>query len=367
MPLTFLERSPKAILDSLIADYQTSSGKVLYPAQVEMLLMHILAYREALLRNDIQHSAEQNLIAYAIGNHLDELGANLQIPRLLPVPARCKAQFTLDAPSQLGCSIAAGTRVTTKDGKHSFETTDPAYIISGQLLSNEVLAQCTLNGVSGNGIKEGIVCELDPKIEGVSVVNTSDSEGGGDLESDSAYRERLLLSPARFGGGSADAYRLWALTANGEVADALADNAENRGDINIYILSRTGEPSDELCQIVEDFCNKDGVRMIGDKVKVIPAIRREYSIRAEVTVYANQDADILLDRVRGLASAYAKLHSARLGADVTPTQVLLALAPVVEGLYNVNLIEPHEAIEIGPAEWADATKIEITLAGYALG
>jgi len=366
--LEFLNTKADGILKGIKTTFEGASNRTLYPAQTENLLLHTLAYRETLLRHDIQHCAEQNLVAYAIGEHLDALGVMMDTPRLQPTAAECRVRFTLDTPSQSGRSFGAGTRVTTEDGKVAFETLDAAYVISGHSASSVVVARCTALGTGGNGLDAGVVCAIDPAIEGVSVENITGTEGGGDLESDRAYRERLSLSAARFGcGGSAKAYRYWALSSSSLVADALAVNGAERGDILIYILSNEGDPSVELLATVREVCNQNDVRLIGDRIDAVAAIRREYSIRAEVTVFDSHDSEIVLDKVRALAAEYALAHRARLGADITPTQVMLALGPLRDGIYNVNLIEPHEIISIGEAEWAECTEIDIRLAGVSHG
>jgi len=367
--LSFLEKSPKAILADILAAYQDSSGKVLYPAQIENLLLHVQAYRESLLRNDIQWCAEQNLVAYAIDEHLDALGVMMATPRLQPTSAQCRVHLILDEASIPGRAFPPGLRITTEDGKFCFETIDPLYVISNQDESNtDVVAVCTALGKDANGLEPGIVCLLDPAITGVSVVNTTATEGGGDLEGDAAYRERLMMAAARFGcGGSAKAYRYWALTASSLVLDALAVNGAERGDINIYVLADGGTPSQELLATVQETCNSDDVRLIGDYITAIPAVKLEYTINAEITVYDTHDPDIVLDQVGILAAEYARTHKRKLGADVTPTQVLMALSPQGAGLYHVNLIEPSSILEVGPNEWAEATAITITLAGVANG
>jgi len=368
MTIQFLETDTKTILAELKAEFEAASGRVLYPAQVENLLLHVQAYREVLLRQDVQHCAEQNLIGYAIGQHLDELGANKDTPRLQPAAAECWVRFGLDEPDPQGRTIPAGTRLTTADGTIAFETLSPAYVLRNRDTSTEILARCTATGAVGNGLEQGVLCCLDPRQPGVSVTSTSTSEGGGDLETDEAYRERLKLSNARFGGGSAAAYRLQALSASGRVADALAVQGAERGDINIYVLPRDAAETEDprrLCDMVAEYCNQDTVRMIGDMVFAVPAVPKDYEIEAEVTVLAGQDVDIVMDRVTALAHAYAKAHSAKLGADVTPTQVLLALAPVGEGLYQVNLVKPEGIVRVDAHEWANATSITVTFAGLA--
>jgi phage-related baseplate assembly protein len=366
LSLTFLNVNPSDALAQIKARFEEASGRVLYPAQIENLLLHVLAYRESLLRHDIQRCAEQGLASYAIGQHLDEMGALVGCQRLQPAAAECKIQFTLDEPAPLGRSFAPGTRIMTGDGKVAFETIAVAYAIKGRDESNEVLARSLELGTGGNGLGVGVLCELYPKIAGVSATNTTPTEGGGDLEGDEAYRGRIFLAAARYGGGSAKGYRQLALSASALVSDALVLSGED-GNIFIYLLTADGAPSQELLKKVQDFCNKDNARLINDYVLTFAAVERPYVIRAAITVYAGHDAEIVLDKVRALAHGFAQKQALRLGRDVTPTQILMALWPEKDGLYHVELTEPSEILEIGPNEWAHAAEIEITLAGVANG
>jgi len=377
MSIEFLNTDTRTILAELKTAFEDASGRVLYPAQVENLLLHTLAYRESLLRNDIQRCAEQNLVAYAIGQHLDELGRNLETPRLQPTAAETRVRFTLadDAPDG-GRQFPIGSRATTEDGKVAFETLDVAYVISGTKESTAVRARCTAPGTAGNGLdgedregNKGAVCCLDPKQPGVTATNTEGTEGGSDLETDEAYRERLMMSMSRFGGGTAKAYRLWAMTASALVSDALAVAGDD-GTINIYIhspqsgaQSPDGLASHELCDIVKSYCNRDDVCLVNDIVNVQPASPRDYEIRATLTVSADHDPLIVRDRVLALANGFALSRAARLGTDVTRTQVLMALSPEKDGLYEVELEEPAGTVRVEAAQFARATRIDIVLDG----
>jgi phage-related baseplate assembly protein len=383
--LKFLETDAKVLLAEIKAEYEAASGRLLYPAQVENLLLHVQAYREALIRNDVQRCAEQNLIAYATGRHLDELGANKDTPRIQPAAAACRVRFALDAPSPAGRTFPAGARLTTDDGAVAFVTTGPCYVLPGATASTEAAAVCTVefqstpNGgpqYSTNGLQPGAVCKLDPPQEGASGANVTATEGGCGLETDDAYRERLKLTGARFGGGSAAAYRLQALSASALVADALAARAGGgdgmeRGDIIIYILPRDadlrpgGEAPRELLDIVEAHCNDDAVRIIADRVFARYAEEARYSIDADVTVLEGADADTVMDSVAWLAHEYARSHAARLGADVTPSQILLALGAAREGVYSIDLNEPAAAVVVAENQWARATSIDIRFKGFA--
>ena len=382
MSLTFLNTDTRTILAEIKDAFEKASGRVLYPAQVENLLLHTLAYREALLRQDIQHCAEQNLVAYAIGEHLDELGRNLETPRLRPTAAETYVRFTLaDSAPEGGRQFPIGARVTTEDGKVAFETLEVAYVLSGANKSTAVRARCTAPGTLGNGLdgedlegNPGAVCCLDPKQPGVSATNTEGTDGGSDLETDEAYRERLMMSMSRFGGGTRSAYRLWAMTASALVSDALAVAGPD-GTIEIYIHSPSspdGVASEPLCALVEGYCNRDDVCLVNDIVRVYPATSCDYEIRATVAVSADHDPTIVMDRVRALANEFALSRAARLGANVTRTQVLMALSPERDGLYEVDLdliVDGVETavVEVDERRFAKATRVDIVLAGGGNG
>jgi phage-related baseplate assembly protein len=367
MPLAFLETAPNVIFDALKSHFENASGRTLYPAQVENLLLKTLAYADAERRIATQFCAEQGLVAYAVGEHLDALGDMLACARLQAAPAETRVKFTLAAPSLNGRVFPAGTKITTEDAKIVFQTTAPAYVISAKSESSEAPAVCTATGTAANGIPPGALCLLDPEQDGVTMTNLAPTEGGAATETDSAYRERLFLAPSTLGcGGTASGYRYWARTASPLVADAWPMQGIE-GDINIYVLAQDGEPTDELLAKVQDTCNSPDVRLINDYIYTHKAIKREYTIKAEITVFDTHDPEAALDRVNALAHEYARKQRLKLGLNITPTQIILALSPEKEKLYHVNLIEPSKILEIPDNAFAEAIEIKITLAGVARG
>src|SRR6202042_3527596 len=73
---------PNLILADMIAEFEAASGRTLQPAQVERLLINLYAYRESLVRNAIQYTGQQNLLAFAAFPMLDYLGQLLGVTRL---------------------------------------------------------------------------------------------------------------------------------------------------------------------------------------------------------------------------------------------------------------------------------------------
>ncbi|ERL56126.1 baseplate assembly protein [Psychrobacter aquaticus] len=81
-PPEFIARDADVITAELIAEYEALSGKTLYPAQADRLMIDVIAYREMLIRTQINEAGKQNLIAFANGVMLDYLGDFFGVVRL---------------------------------------------------------------------------------------------------------------------------------------------------------------------------------------------------------------------------------------------------------------------------------------------
>ena len=79
----FIERDADKITQEWIDLYESKSGKVLQPAQIERLMIDSCAYRENLLRIKIQEIAKENLLSYAPLEILEHIGEPLGVTKLL--------------------------------------------------------------------------------------------------------------------------------------------------------------------------------------------------------------------------------------------------------------------------------------------
>ena len=126
LPLTgladpqFVERDPQKIVEEMIAQYETVTGRTLYPAQVERLVIDLVAYRESMTREAIQDAGKQNLVSFARAPFLDYLGELLGIRRLPGSSARTLLRFTFAAPLATSLVIPAGTRAQDSGGAFVF-------------------------------------------------------------------------------------------------------------------------------------------------------------------------------------------------------------------------------------------------------
>ena len=84
----------------------------LWPAQVEALLIDMMAYALSLLGAQGQEAVQQRWAAFASGAHLDVLGANVSTFRLKASAAQTTLRFMLPAPAVEDRIIPAGTLVS---------------------------------------------------------------------------------------------------------------------------------------------------------------------------------------------------------------------------------------------------------------
>ncbi|OTA14030.1 phage baseplate J-like protein [Xenorhabdus vietnamensis] len=195
--------------------------------------------------------------------------------------ARCeKFQFTGVA----GTIIPADTILNRGDG-YQYRTVAENRIDDaglGIISITGILPDITDN-VSGGGVAgnapAGTVLTLDQSIAGVDVEGIAivPITGGADIESESAFRSRMLLayqgSPQ---GGSDDDYKLWALSVPGVTRTWVRGRAVGAGTVGVYIMcdnnGQGGFPigTDGVSAHESDYA----VHAMGDQLRVADYIYR---------------------------------------------------------------------------------------------
>lgn len=362
---SFIERDPQAITAEIVAQYEQLTGKTLYPAQVERLLIDVIAYRETLVRIGIQEAAKQNLVAYARAPMLDYLGELVGVTRLPAQPAKTTLRFTFAAALATDLLIPTGTRVDGGDGSATFATDADVTLLAGQL-SIDVAATCEEPGTVGNGWLSGQISTLVDDLGAIDVtaVNTTTSANGFDEEGDDRLRERIKLAPESFTtAGSRLAYRFHALKAHQSIID-VAVLSPAPGEVRLYPLLTTGLPDANMLSLVNATCSAERVRPLTDQVETLVPIRIDYSIDAQLVLYATANQATTLAAVQAAASAFAADRAAGLGRDVVPSQLTATLS--VSGVYQVVLNSPA-LIALAENEWANCTGITVHVTGTANG
>ncbi len=360
---SFVERDPRGLTAQMVANYEAMTGRKLQPAQVERLLIDVIAYRESLVRIAIQEAARQNLLAYAAFPMLDHLGDLWGVRRLDAAPAVTTLRFSLEAPRVGATIVPAGARVRSGDGRTVFATTAPVEIAAGAA-SAEIAASAEEAGEIGNGYVQGQIADLLDPLPGISTFNVSTSHGGRAREIDDRLRTRIREAPRGFSvAGPVGAYRWHAMSAHQSIVD-VAVISPRPGLVQVHVLTDAGAPGQELLDLVQARLSDDKIRPLTDRVEVVPPIRAPYRIIGAVTLYRAAEASAAMAAVRHAAEDWAAVRRAGLGRDLVESQLVAALS--VSGVYRIQLAEPLWR-ELGPEEWADCTEIDLILTGAADG
>jgi len=364
----FVQNDPQAIEADLIARYEADAGKTLYPAQIERLLINLIAYAHSQTLSAIQHTAEQMLVRTSRAPVLDYLGDLVGTARLLAQPARATFSFTLPAPAATSRLIPFGTRILSQDGRASF-VTDADLLIAAGDSSGQVQATCETPGVIGNDWGIGSITVLQPALPfEVTVQNTSVPSGGADTESDERYRERIISAPERYtNAGSYGAYRHHAMSAHQTIVDvAVLGPAEGEppGHVALYPLVESGLPSDTLLATVLAAVSDEKVRPLTDTVAVRRPEVVDYTIAATLTFYATADRVDAMQRAQAALDAWLEARHRFLGVDLVPEQISAVLH--VLGVYRVQVTSPALQV-LETNQWGRCTDVALTDGGAVHG
>ena len=370
LPLTglaepeFVERDPQKVVAELIAQYETVTGRTLYPAQVERLVIDLIAYRESLTREAIQDAAKQNLVSFARAPFLDYLGELLGCRRLAGSSARALLRFTFAEPLATSLLIPMGTRVQDSGGAFTFAVLADATVAAGAS-SAEVWAASTESGVRANGLTTSQVSVLiDTLGVAATVTNISTSYGGTTAEDDNRFRERVRLAAERPACGTFAAYRYHAMSTRPDLVD-VGITSDCPGEMRVSALGADGAPDAGLLDALRTQLNRDDVRPATDQVVVIAAERVPYSIDARLTLYSGASASDARRQAEDRLQALADQLRRRLGRDLVPSQIVERLQGV-QGVYRVELPLPLHR-ELTAHQWADCEVITVTITGVSDG
>lgn len=362
---------PNLILADMIAEFEAAAERTLQPAQVERLLINLYAYRESLVRNAIQYSAEQNLLAFASFPMLDYLGQLLSVTRLASQPAVTMLQFTLTGALTVPFTIPGGTLAGTSDGQFAFATTATIVLAAGATIAS-VAAAATAPGAGANGYLAGqINVLLNPNALIASVTNTSTTTGGSAPETDDHLRTRIQAAPNQFSvAGPIGAYRFFAIGADPSIVDAQVVSPAP-GSVNVYVLTGpvTQQPSpapnsvgvanSALLAKVAAVLNADTMRPLTDTVNLLAVTEVDYQVTATVTLYSDADPTATITAATTAVQELALELAAKIQRDIVPSQIIAALS--VAGVYGVALSSPT-LTPLTAGQWANCTMISLTAA-----
>lgn len=320
--ISFVDTDTETVSNALIRSYEIFTGRTLYPADPTRLFLLWIADIIIQERVNIDFSAKQNLPRYAEGEYLDSLAEIFKdVYRLEPEAARTTFRFTLSSVLDTATIIPAGTRMSAGE-EIRFATVETLTIPAGKL-TGEVVGVCQTVGKIGNGFIPGQIkklVDIFPYYEDVE--NITESEGGADRESDTAFYERMRESMETFStAGPMGGYEYYAKTASALIVDVKATSPEP-GEVDVRVLLEGGAlPGEEILKDVSEILNADKVRPLTDHVTVAAPETVPYNI--DLTFYTQEGGPIgaatVEKNVAAAVETYKRWQAERMGRDLNPS------------------------------------------------
>lgn len=335
----FADADAEKVKSAIFSDYTAITGRKL--AQGDPVRLFLLVIAEAIVRlmNNQNYIGRQNLLKYAVGNNLDNLGAFSDTPRIAASAATTTLKISVSAVRSQETIVPSGTRVVTDSGIY-FATNEDIAVLPGST-SAVVKATCQTLGNQGNGFLPGEVNNIvDPIAYVASIVNTTTSAGGADIESDDDYRERIHEAPERFStAGPIGAYEYWAKTANSAIVD-VAVSSPSAGTVEIRPLLDKGKiPTKELLDAIQDIVSADKVRPLTDIVNVLAPEAVSYNIDVTYYVDIGTSEASIQSAVLAAIDIYRTWQKSKIGRDINPSR-LIANIMAVPGVKRVDVVSP---------------------------
>jgi phage-related baseplate assembly protein len=343
----FVELDPEQIETEMVERFFELSGIKLAYADPRRKMFQTFVYGLVLFLNNVEYAVKQRLLSYAEDDFLDHIGAEENVPRLEPTPAKTIERFELNIPEGENVVLPAGTRVAATN-EISFSVQEDIPIASGtSFIDVEVV--CTEPGTIGNGFLPGQINQLvDNNIPWISkVYNITTSEGGTDWEDNDAYAERIRLSKEGYStAGPEQAYIFHAKSANKLVSDVSVQSPSD-GVVEITVLLENGEiPDETILTEVENYLSDKNRRPLTDRVVVVAPEAVEYDINA--TYYISADKESVLADIQASIEAakeeYIAWQKQKLGRGIDPGELIALLKKAGAARVEVQSPAGYQAI-----------------------
>ncbi|WP_265024141.1 MULTISPECIES: baseplate assembly protein [unclassified Wolbachia] len=229
---------------------------------------------------------------------------------------------------------------------------DPAMKVLEVAAWQELLLRERINeAVKSNLLKFATGEDLDNLAEFYGVERQKEEE-------DERFRKRIKAKIAGWStGGSKEYYRYHALSADKRVKDALVES-KVPGSVEISILStELSTVPEDLLEIVKKQVTRDDIRVLTDTVTVIGCNITEIDIHSRISVNSQALPEIIEIAKKQFIEKFELAK--RLGWSVTRSWIIANL--FVDGVENVELIEPKEDVVVLGNECAALRNLEIEL------
>jgi len=341
---------PTVIASEMVTQWEAATGKTLYPAQVERLMIDHIAYRESLVRAGVNDGARQGLVDFAREPMLGFHGAKVDTYRLPARPAKTTLRFSVPNPVASALPIPNLPRIEASTGVLFVPQREPV-IQPGQTFV-DIVSVAAEPGMQHNGLLPGSIIEpYDELPEDVTVTNITTSSGGADAEGTERFRQRIKLAQSRPGAGSTKQYIYLAMTADVSVID-VSVTVIAAGHVRLAVLTPQNDDPAEIVAAVDRAINQSDSKPTTDNADVVAAS----PVMVPITVTVTPRKESLVSAVESSSESALLAHSLflarKLGYDVVGSEIE-SLVQNKGGIKRV-LVEGAD-IPISPQQFAVMT------------
>ena len=322
--LEFIETDTETIINEMISDFEENYGRSLSAADPVMLLIKWFASLIVQERVLINYCANMNIPKYSKGVYLENLAEIFKDTRRKEAEcATASFEFVLSQAQETNYTIPNGTRVSTSDDI-VFETVEDVVIVAGQTKAI-VSGRCSVAGIIGNNISTGkiFIC-LDDFENLESVSNVSISSGGCDAETDEELYVRMRENLETFStAGTKSSYSYYVSNAHDAIIDVKPIYDETTDEVKIYVLTNTGELSDDIVEAIYNEFEEEECEVLGDNVKMLsPGV---HNFNVDLTYYIAQEdialSSTIIANVEAAVEEYVKWQTTKMGRDINPSKL----------------------------------------------
>lgn len=340
--IEFVDTDTETLVNKLVTGYEGLTGRKLYPADPVRVFILWLASIIIQERVYINESAKQNIPRYATGENLDILsGIFHNVSRLEAVPATVTLQFSISKALDRDYIITDALEVTA-DGYINFITTENIVFVAGETTS-VVKAECTTDGVAGNGFVPGEINALvsDEFLYFEKVENITVSEGGSEKEDDISFYNRMRESEESYTtAGAGNSYSYHARSVSALVNDVSVESTEP-GKVDVKIMLQDGVlPDEEMISKVQEYLNADDIRPLTDYVVVSAPGTVAFDI--DVVYYISSMKEVSAEKIKNdieiCTRSYVAWQTSKMGRDINPSYFNALI--MQSGIKRAEIISP---------------------------
>ena len=346
--------------DLIIGVVDNTSITNLNPGSVIRTIIETIAKAFSDLYQLIHTVTRAGFIQTAEGKWLDLKVRELGLTRKEGQKTTGYITFYRNTPKDENITIPKGTIVkTVKDSsgqEYRFKTIEEIILPAGD---TEVftLIEAVKQGSNYNVGKETIV-KITTHIAGIDgVINKSVNLGAGvrswqvtvgtNIETDEDFRTRAIYRWDELGvGGTADAYRSWALSVAGvKSVQILDDFPFGPGTVGLVIAAENGIPTTELLQQVHDTVKTR--KPLTASVHVLSPNVKSVDIEISLQRFSSFELADVETRVR---QKLLNMNTKLLIGEHLILSRMVADIMEVDGVYEIEIINPTDSIGAAPDE-----------------